>query len=320
MSGNPRVRLWLAVLLLVLSIVLLISERPRHLGTLTKLPSHRNQLALGSLSDVSGPMVISLNPVVEFDFKNKFEILRLRSEAVFQHPKLLDGKYRPSETVFGQIEDSRPWWGLAGYHFYWKGENSIKGASEESRYVMNPFLLVAAHLFGDSLYTLVYDRWEQSLSSEEASAKDEIPSYSQATKLTWWPQDRRVEVVYDLTAFFQKMYGGNMDLADLSDMRFDLVAYNARDMNLNYLYLSLKTSANAEQQGHSAAPVKIRHFLHKGGSCGYPGGCNNVSPDHPAVQDINILKLPAFLEVFLWEKQPESLNIPPDIMVKLKFI
>lgn len=106
MSGNPRVRLWLAVFLLILSIFLLISERPRHLRTLTKLLSHRNQLALGSLSDVSDPIVISLNPAVEFDFKNKSEILRLRSEAVFQHPELLDGKYSPSETIFGQIEDS----------------------------------------------------------------------------------------------------------------------------------------------------------------------------------------------------------------------
>ena len=76
MSGNPRFRLWLAVLL-VLSIVLLVSHRPKHPATQTKLPGHQNQLALGSRSDVTGPMEIPINPAVEFDFKNKSEILKL---------------------------------------------------------------------------------------------------------------------------------------------------------------------------------------------------------------------------------------------------
>jgi hypothetical protein len=60
--------------------------------------------------------------------------------------------------------------------------------------------------------------------------------------------------------------------------------------------------------------------LHKGGSCGFPGGCNNMSPDHPAVQEIKIQKLPALLEVFLWKKQPASLEVTPEITVKLRFI
>ncbi|MBI9086635.1 MAG: hypothetical protein JEZ11_23760 [Desulfobacterales bacterium] len=319
MSDNLRLRLLLSVLL-VLGLVLLISERPKHPSTPTSPPKPRNQLALGNLSNVSGPIVIPINPAVEFDFKSKSEILRLRSEAVFLHPEFLYGKYIPSERVFGGIEDSRPWWGLKGYHFFWKGKNSISGASEESRFVMNPFLLVAAHLFGDSLYTLVYDRWEQSLSSNAIPAKNEIPSYSQAAKLTWWPKKRKIELLYDLTAFFHQMYGGNMESADFSDMRFDLVAYNARDMNLEYLYISLSTGANVGQKDHSANPVKIMHFLHRGGSCGYPGGCNNMSPNQPPVQDIRIFKLPASIEVFLWEKQPDSLEVPPDIVVEIKFI
>jgi len=287
---------------------------------LGKLRTHHNQLAIGKRSDLSGPIEITINPAIEFDFKKKSEILKLRSEAVHKHMELIKDQYIPSEAVFGRIEDSRPWWGLEGYHFYWKGKNSIKGASEESRYVMNPFLLVAAHLYGKSLYTLTYKRWEQSLSLVDTLVKDKIPSYSQATKLRWWPKEKRVEVVYDLTAFFKEMYGDNMDSADFFDMMFSLIAYNARDMNLNYIYISLANFINVEQKGHSSKPVKNRHMLHRGGSCGYPGGCNNMSPDHPAVQEIKILKLPALLEVFLWKKQPKSLEVQPEITVKLEFI
>ena len=45
-----------------------------------------------------------------------------------------------------------------------------------------------------------------------------------------------------------------------------------------------------------------------------------MSPDHPAVQEIKIQKLPALLEVFLWKKQPASLEVTPEITVKLRFI
>ena len=287
---------------------------------LGKMNAHYNQLAIGKFAHVSGSLEIDINPVVEFDFKKKSEILKLRSDAVHRHMELIKDKYIPSDAVFGGIEDSRPWWGLKGYHFYWKGQDSIKGASKESRYVMNPFLLVAAHLYGNSLYTLIYERWKKSLSSDGSLVKDAIPSYSQAVKLRWWPKERRIEVIYNLSEFFHDMYGANMNSGDFSDMAFDLVAYNARDMNLNYLYVSLTNSTNVEQKGHSSTPVKIKHFLHRGGSCGYPGGCNNMSPDHPAVQEMRILKLPALLEVFLWEKQPESLEARPEITVKLKFI
>ena len=287
---------------------------------LGKMNAHYNQLAIGKFAHVSGSLEIDINPAIEFDFKKKSEILELRSDAVYKHKTLLKGKYIPSCAVFGGIADSRPWWGLKGYHFHWKGKSSIKGASEESRYVMNPFLLVAAHLNGKSLYALAYKRWKQSLSSDDIPVKNEIPSYSQATKLKWWPNERRIEVTYNLTAFFQEMYRENMDSVDYSDMVFDLIAYNARDMNLNYLYIALTNSTNVKQKGHSSKPVKIKHMLHRGGSCDYPGGCNNMSPDHPAVQEIKIQKLPALLEVFLWKKQPASLEVTPEITVKLRFI
>lgn len=234
------IRSW-GIVLLVLSFSLLIAKiihQPKS-SPLT----HYNQLAIGKPAVVSGPLDITIKPAIEFDFKKKSEILKLRSEAVQSHMELIKGKYIPSKAVFGGIKDSCPWWGLEGYHFYWKGKNSIKGVSEESRYVMNPFLLVAAHLYGKSLYSLTYDQWEKSVLTEDIPVKDKIPSYSQAVKLTWWPKERRIEDIYDLSGFFKETYGDNIGSVDFSDMAFDLVAYNARDMNLNYLYVSLATSS-----------------------------------------------------------------------------
>ncbi len=74
---------------------------------------------------------------------------------------------------------------------------------------------------------------------------------------------------------------------------FDLFAYNAHDMNLNFLYLSYNDSSNISKINPPNTPIAIKYFLHKGDSCGYPGGCNNMSPLIPEINDIEIEGIPA---------------------------
>ncbi|MBI3593062.1 MAG: hypothetical protein HY099_06250, partial [Nitrospirae bacterium] len=69
---------------------------------------------------------IELQPITELDFKSKAEVLKLRTEAVYRYPQLVSKDYKPSEPVFGQIEDGAPWWGVLGISYYGNGEKSIE--------------------------------------------------------------------------------------------------------------------------------------------------------------------------------------------------
>ncbi len=85
---------------------------------------------------------IGINPMIELDFLTKEDIYDIRSKYVLLHPELLPGSYNPSEEVFGQIASGKPWWGILGLSYYGDGEKSIEGNSEDSRLLVNPFLLV----------------------------------------------------------------------------------------------------------------------------------------------------------------------------------
>jgi hypothetical protein len=102
-------------------------------------------------------------------------------------------------------------------------------------------------------------------------------------------------------------------------MYFDLVAYNARDMNLNYIYLSLSDSLNLAPYVVAESPFAIAHFIHRGGSCGYPGDCNNVSPPTPELDSIRITALPARAHIWLWANAPQSVEQPPDMTFIINF-
>src|SRR5574341_1889482 len=78
-----------------------------------------------------------------------------------------------------------------------------------------------------------------------------------------------------------------------ADADFDLIAFNARDFNLNYLYVAYDQSQNLYKPDAPTEAFQINPFLHRGGSCGYPGRCNNMSPDTPTISQIEITGLPA---------------------------
>ncbi len=261
-----------------------------------RLPApNRNTLAIGKLASVDD-VDIALQKPVEFDFKTKAEVLQIRSEAVQKHPELLAGVYRPSEKVFGQIVDKRPWWGMYGEFYYGKGDRSIEGPSEEARFILNPFLLVAADF---------YSFWQGYLS------EDDLPSYNltcQPYKLHWWPKEGRAEATY-----------GEKCVSSRLSHTFELVAYNARDFNLNFVYVSYKESFNVSKSDIPASPISIPHFIHLGSSCGYPGGCNNMSPYTPELVGLVFKDLPARLVIRLWQDKPVSPTQTADMVFTLRF-
>jgi hypothetical protein len=258
-------------------------------------PVNRNALAIGGAARVEG-VDLALQPPTELDFLSKADILQRRQAAVMQYPELLSGSYTPAPAVFGQIVDGRPWWGLEGQFFYGQGEQSIAGLSEEARFIVNPYLLVAVdfHVW-----------WGGQITAAELPT---LPLTCQPQTLRWQPRAAWAEASYSAACIARQM-----------DAPFYLVAYNARDLGLNYLYLSYADSNHIYKENAPQAPLKIPQFIHRGGSCGYPGGCNNMSPYTAALDDLRITALPAHLVIWLWKTQPASLEQAPDLIFVIKF-
>lgn len=280
-TQTRRSCLWFLIgLLALLSMILMIAV------LLSAPRPNTNALAIGAGAQADG-VDVAIQPPMELDFKSKAEVLQIRSDAAQKYPQLLAHEYRPSDAVFGQIVDGRPWWGLLGQVYYGPGENSIEGESEETRFLLNPYLLVAA------------DFW--SLGSMDLSSA--LSFYCEPYNLRWSPQRSSAEVTYAAACAAQSGHAPY----------FDLIAYNARDFNLNYIYVSYADSHNLTKSDAPTEAYDNPQFIHRGNSCGYPDGCNNMSPQTPEIERIKILGYPASLVIRLWADKPASIAEPADM-------
>lgn len=279
---------------------------------------NRNRLALGAGSS-AGPIEIVLNPPQEFDGLSRESVYDLRREAVSQYPALLAADYTPSEVVFGQIVDGLPWWGMAGQWYHGNGERSIEGPSEESRFILNPYLLLHAEMYGFSYYG-GYGRleWDPARVDEAALAQDEFPFIPAPDSLRWYAEEARAELHYDISGFLETL---NVYLVTPltveRDGWFDLIPYNARDLNLNWAAIDWAASENIDDKERSEEAAALPHFIHHGSSCAYPGGCNNMSPAFAPLDDLRLVALPARLTVKLWQDRPQAASDPDLVWVIL---
>lgn len=278
---------------------------------------NRNRLLLEQESPVEAAYPVALNEPMEFDGLGRAEICRLRRDAVAQHPKLVAEGYRPSHAVFGQIEDGRPWWGIEGQYLHGPGPRSTAGRSEESRFILNPFLLVAADFTGLTPWSPEF-AWDRERIESEEPGRTGFPFYCRPARLVWWPADSRAEVTYELSGHLRRLRRLTERPMTLADCWFCLLPDNARDLNLHFLHVPPRTMHNVSQADPPNEPVPIRHFLHRGGSCGYPGGCNNGSPYQPELDGYRVTGLPASLEVLLWHDCPSDVRQPAEMRFRLR--
>lgn len=269
-----------------------------------------NELLLGKASTIEGPVNISITPPAVFNFKSKAEILAMRKREVLKHPEFLKGAYVPNKEVFGQIEDGKPWWGTLGEALYGRGENSIKGEAEESRFILNPFLLAG------ELSTQGFDK---SLVPESALATRKFSFFYQPTGLRWWPKEGKAEVNYEITGYKNEM------CARLALSKFEvspnlcLQVTNARDLGLEYFYIPPSWVYNINMTSPMTGPKLIPQYFHCGGSCGYPGGCNNMSPAFPELDNFTFTALPARICLMFWKHAPTTGQEKPDMIYTINY-
>ena len=282
------------------------------------MPANHNQLLIGDQAKIRQRYPVALSEPIEFDALSKAEVLQLRREAVARHPDLIEQGYRPAHVVFAQIEDGRPWWGTIGQYYHGPGSKSIDGPSEESRYILNPLLLVAADLMGLSPWNNHF-RWDSSRVGDGEWNDPGFPLYCRPSELTWWPRESRAEVVYDLGGHIEQLNRYTAAPMSLAAAYFCLMPDNARDLNLNYLAVCRETSTNVVMPEPAGQVVEILHYIHRGDSCGYPGGCNNGSPYQAELDNFRVSALPAHLEVRLWRDRPQDVSEPHEMTFTVRF-
>lgn len=258
-------------------------------------PAVANRLAIGKDANADA-LDIAINAPVELDFLTREAVLQMRGTAVKQYLALFAGAYAPRSAVFGQIENHAPWWGIEGQFYYGAGIRSIDGPAEESRFILNPYMLVAAEF---------NDWWINDLSESRIAG---FPLDCRPRQLTWKPRAAYAEVSYDAACIRRRQ-----------KPEFSLIAYNARDFGFDYIYVSYADSQNVSKANAPTAAYANPQFIHRGGSCGYPGGCNNMSPVTPDIDDIHLDGLPAKVMVWLWREKPQSVAQVPDMRYAIHF-
>ena len=259
---------------------------------------------------------IPINAPAELDFLSKKGILARRDKYVQSFRSLLADQYQPDPSVFQLLEDNKPWWGMHGAFIWGAGQHSIDGAAEESRFILNPFLLVGVNP-GTALI------WRTDKINREDLTDANFPLCWLPTSLAYFPGLSLAQTVYSISGFNQqiKLHADklrfNPDRLKLN--QFGLVAYNARDFGFQYIYVDIAKSINVVNINGCSAPVLIKQMIHCGNSAKYPGGCNNMSPAMPEIDRFGISSLPARACVYLWKEKPSSVTQKADFTFYLDF-
>lgn len=271
-------------------------------------PNNSNSLFYANPVTPPEMVEIPVSKPASLNYLTRKEVLKLRRDAVEMFPYLINGSYTPSEVVFGQIEDKKPWWGISGSAWYGKGSKSMEGPAEESRYLLNPYLLAGLN----SGTCGIIDQTK--FNDEKELEKPDFPFFWEPSKLTWWPGQGRAEVTYDVSDFQSRIakYPATSDRKEYEN-RFMVVLYNARDFNLNYWRSSPTKSKNVVNAQAKGDTFWIEQMIHCGNTCGVAGGCNNMSPGRASTDEWAYTSLPAELHVEMWKEKPADANaVPPD--------
>lgn len=238
----------------------------------------------------SGTFEIALNPPEEFDGRTRKELFKKREVAFSLYPTLFKGEFRSDGLPFQEIADDRPWWGIQGLYRYGVGEKSILGESEESRFFLNPLLLLGLT--------------EAVVPAYRSRHKKGKLAYLFPQSLRVESEDKRMMIGYSLS---------NLNRED-PGLPIQLVTYNAQDAGFHWLAFDTQSLKGVSLK-KSSSLVLLKQFVHTGSSCGYPGGCQNMSPGQEELV-FKIDSLPATIRMKLWRRKPSAPEKKEDLLVE----
>ncbi|QDU43198.1 hypothetical protein Mal52_16700 [Symmachiella dynata] len=263
--------------------------------------ANQNTLLIGKQALSQDSYTIPIAPPSPFGGMTVEEILRLRVKAVWQQPLLIGINYRPSEAVFCRLRSRSAWRELPGDSL--STDDGEPRPSAGSEYVLNPYVLVAATIAAPPIE-----------SNTEASAGQLFPS-----SLFWESSQARATAVYDVSSALRNTDRVDAEPVSLDQLSLQLVAMNARDMNLNYAAILPNDANGVSLPQELSEAVLIEQYLRHDPHCGAAGGCNEVSPPQKEFTGLRLTDLPARMMIRLWSDRPESADAAPDMRFVLTF-
>lgn len=246
---------------------------------------------------------VRIQGMKEFDFLTREEILGQRRIAVQAYPEFFFPEYRPDTLVFGPMKSGKPWWGMLGISYYGPGGQSLEGLSEESRFILNPYLLLGL----SEIYAYQVD--------QEFFRPAEI--YPKLRRLVWGHDRRWAQATYDVSDFFA---GEEKYRYPPKDRRkVVLSVLNARDYGFRHFAFVGEESENVQQLQGSGEVHRLQAEIHRDSSCGFPGGCNNAGPVRKSYI-LEVGDLPARACFKLWQWKPKNEEAPADMVYLIEMV
>lgn len=253
---------------------------------------------------------LKVNLPSEYNYLSKEQIYKIRKKYVKNSIFYKDG-YEPSEEVFGQIVDNKPWWGLiACGQLNYTGDyhERIEGDSKVSIQMNNPNALVGL--------SLAYLPWD--VEQTHSFCTSEYSKYTPLS-LKYNEKDNLIIAKYDLPEEFLNVRV-NID-GQSKRIPVQLSGLNALDFGYRYVWaFDFKNIKMLHQDEKTVLDevIQFRDYVHLGGSCRYEGGCNNISPMQQELM-LTITNLPAEIDLKLWKKEPMNKFHKADFYYKIVF-
>lgn len=249
-----------------------------------------------------------VNPPSEFNNMRKDEILSIR-KAYVKDSLFASDNYEPNERVFGAIQDYKPWWGTqkcrplnytGDYH------ESIEGESKQSIQINNPNALVGL--------SSPYIPWD--VEANEDFCNNEYSRFLPQS-IKYSEKDKLIVAEYEVSKNFPYIY---VNISG-EQIRYpiQLSGINALDFGYKYVYAFDTKNISMTYPNNVTENIEMfRDYIHVGGSCGYEGGCNNISPMQNDKM-ISVKALPAQINLKLWKKQPRDKYQKADMYYRIIF-
>ncbi len=252
---------------------------------------------------------LRVNPLSEYDYLSKKQIYDMRKNYVMKS-LFASESYEPSDLIFGQIQDNKPWWGSATCgQLDYKGDyhERIEGPSKVSAQMNNPDALVGL--------SLPFLPWSYEYNREFCTENygKFLPVLIQYNK-----ENSLIVVNYKLTRKFLKFRAS----VNGKNTRYpiQMSGLNARDFGYDYMYVFKSKNINMFSSDNNAeSDVKtFTDYIHLGGSCKFKDGCNNISPMQYDKM-FTVTRLPAEINLKLWKKKPLNKYIKADMYYRIIF-
>ena len=234
--------------------------------------------------------------------KSKKEIYDIRKEYV-KSSIFANQDYEPSEEVFGQIESGKPWISSNVCKNPKTHSMRISGRSEESRFIVNPNVLVALE------YPFSFSNYP----NEEWCADDTINMLPEILEYDGYKKEIKV--------YYRRLPFPTND--GFSFYQFNGI--NARDLGYRYAYVDMAKSSFkpvfTDSDNIGTRAVEFQNFIHLGGSCGVEGGCNNGSPRQSYLEfkqaETDYSYSNGEIYIKLWRNEPSSVKNDADLVEKI---